>query len=177
LGRSERHGPAIEQQVEAFAGYLRTRLDRRRLAVPHLRETLAFEMAMQALPLLAGRAASAGVPAASDVLQLPAGPLAQGGTPPSPQAIPASQALRALRFTREPAALLARLDERRRPPYPDLAPGEFWLLLDARSGELRSSSLAPAVGRALARLHAGRRVAAGTAATLRELGLAATAAA
>jgi hypothetical protein len=161
----------FSSEVDAFAAYVRTRLDCRRLAVPYLRETLAFELAMHHLPLLLGGTAAAGVAAASDVLQPPDGPLRQGGTPQSPQSVPAPRALRALRFTREPAALLARLDERLRPPYPDLAPGEFWLLLDARSGELRSSSVAPAVGRAMARLHAGRPLAAVAAATLWKLGL------
>jgi hypothetical protein len=138
------HGTDLQfsSEVEAFAAYLRARLAGRRLAVPHLRETLAFEVAMQELPLLAGG--------------------------PAP-------ALRALRFTREPRALLARLDERRRPPYPDLAAGEFWLLLDARAGELRSSLLAPAAGRGLCRRQAGRPVSERAAATLARLGLAAAA--
>jgi hypothetical protein len=138
-------------EIRLFAAHLRAPTTCRRLGIPHLREILAYEVAMQELPLLASG--------------------------PGPAVLCAEDAatralLRALRFTREPGALLKRIDERQKPPYGDLPAGEFWLLLDARGEELRHARLPVDAGRTLARLCAGRRVGRRAMARLQELGLA-----
>jgi hypothetical protein len=127
-------------EVQCFAAHLRGRLASGALACPYLREVLELEVARQELPLLAGTEAGRAL------FVLIPHPL-----------------VRALAFDHEPSALLARLAERRPPPYDELPSGEFWLLIDARDGELRTLPLPARLGRALSALQRRQSLTAGAA--------------
>ncbi|HEV7519032.1 MAG TPA: hypothetical protein VGR07_22300, partial [Thermoanaerobaculia bacterium] len=124
----------FRREIEAFGRSLLGRWEAGEIPIPALPEVVAFELATHELQSLPRR----------DVLaRLEAEP---GAGPPRLHPL-----VRVLRFRYDPAALLSPLVAGE--PLPaDLPEGEFFLLLDARSDELTSSVLPPALGRALSGL-------------------------
>lgn len=116
-----------EQELRGFAEMLRGRLASGELENPVLGEVLEYELASFLLGLLP-----------------------PPGAEPAPQTGPARlhPRVRVVPFRHDPAALLRLLAARQPPPYA-LEAGEFYLLLDARSGERAASTVAPHLGRRL----------------------------
>jgi hypothetical protein len=124
----------FRREIEAFGRSLLGRWQAGEIPIPALPEVVAFELAAHELQSLPRR----------DVLaRLEAEP----GAGPSRL----HPLVRVLRFRYDPAALLPPLVAGE--PLPaDLSEGEFFLLLDARSDEMTSSALPPALGRVLSGL-------------------------
>jgi hypothetical protein len=76
------------------------------------------------------------------------------------------------RFTRDPAVVMAGLAERRAPPYPDAAPGDYAMLLDYRVRPRALGAVSPALADAFAALRAGGEIEPALADALLEMGIA-----
>ncbi|HEU0054503.1 MAG TPA: hypothetical protein VFQ39_15050, partial [Longimicrobium sp.] len=128
------------RELHRFGGWLRARLDDGMLAVPYLREVVAFELAVFDLGMASRKRLHARVAEAE--ARWPDGPFAL------------HPLTRLVRFRHDPAPLLDRLRARRPLPYDDLPEGEYYLLVDVRA-ERALHSLAPEWGRVLAALEDG----------------------
>lgn len=127
--------PRMDRETLRFGALLRARLASGEIREPALDEVLAFETA-------------------SLELQLPD----LDRDLPSAGPLRLHPRVRAVRFGRDPAALLERLAERAPPPY-TLEEGEFWLVIDAREETWALRVVPPAVGRIVSALEAGNPIA------------------
>ena len=124
----------FRREIEAFGRSLLGRWQAGEIPIPALPEVVAFELASHELQSLPRRGVETRL-------------AAEPGWGP----LRLHPRVRVLRFRYDPAALLPPLVAGA--PLPaDLPEGEFFLLLDARSDELTSSALPPALGRALSGL-------------------------
>jgi hypothetical protein len=141
----ERNAPT---EVRRFAAFVRRWLAGREPPVPPvLGEVLAWEMECYELAVLpTGQLLDETAAAAAR-----AGP----GSPLRPHPL-----VGVARFTVDPAYLLEALGQRRPPPYPDAATGEFALLVDYRVRPRALRVLPPPVAEAFVALREGREIAA-----------------
>jgi hypothetical protein len=134
----------FNEEVERFGAFLRRRIALGILSNPLLAEVLAYELAVNEfrfaarLEILAGLESAKAAAAGSTRLKLH--PL-----------------VRILSFSHEPYQLLELLEAQQRPPY-DLAPGEFWLLLDGRGEDCETKLIPAEIGRVLAAIEAGNEL-------------------
>lgn len=153
----ERNAPT---EVRRFHGYLRRWMDARAEPLPPVcGEVLAWEMACYELALLPTARLLREVAAAA------ARAGAGGALRPHPL-------VGVVRFGTEPAYLMQALTERRAPPYPDAATGDFRLLLDYRVQPRRLGTVSPALADAFEALAAGAPVEPRMADAMLELGIA-----
>lgn len=117
----------MRREAQRFAAFVRRALDVGRLASPYLREVVDFEMARYEVAMAPHPVLLAQVAEAAE--RWPDGPLV-----PHPL-------VRVASFSHDPDVLLSHVAYKRPPPYPDAAEGEFYLLLDARSGRFEQHPL------------------------------------
>jgi len=134
----------MRRESEHFAACVLRMIGEGRLEVPYLRETVEFELARYQVAVAPAGPLLAAVDEAA--ARWPEGPLAL-----HPLA-------RVAAFTHDPLPLLAHLAWKHPPPYDDVAEGEFYLLLDYRTGGLEQRPLDLSTGRML---HAGSGIDAG----------------
>jgi hypothetical protein len=131
----------FNEEVEKFGDFLRHRIELGGQRDPVLANVLEYELAVnkfrfcQRLEVLASLESAKAAAVKNNRLCLH--PL-----------------IRVLLFSHEPGRLLQLLSDRVSPPY-ELTQGEFWLLLDARSEELRTKVIPTDIGRLLAAIEAG----------------------
>jgi hypothetical protein len=131
------------REVPRFAGFLRDRLAAGGIDDPYLGEVLRFELAYFELGLLPRRQLTSETPAPEAV---------EPGTP-----LRLHPLVRIAPFAHEPEPLLTLLAQFRPRPYP-LAEGEFYLVIDGRTGARELGRATPEAGRLLLRIaHGGVR--------------------
>jgi len=131
----------FNEEVEMFGAFLRRRIALGILSNPLLAEVLAYELAVNEFRFAARLEILAAVESAKAT--------AAGST-----RIKLHPLVRILSFSREPYQLLELLEKQQRPPD-DLAPGEFWLLLDGRGEDFETRLIPSEIGRLLAEIGAG----------------------
>lgn len=150
----ERNAPT---EVRRFAAFVQRRAAEGTIAEPLVPQVLAWEMTVYELALLP-RLRTLAETAEAAARTAPGGPLRL------------HPLVGVSAFTREPAALLRAMWGRRRPPYDDIAHGEYHLLSDLR-GERRSFlPVDAATAAALAAVRDGAPIDAEMAAALIERG-------
>lgn len=127
-------------ETDRFADFLRLRVDSGELRSPYLLETVAFELAVNALRF------APRLRLLADLSSRCAG----GGWELNPL-------MRVVRFAHDPGVLLGQLAQDRVPP-PGLEEGDFYLQLDAGGAELALRAIDPLLGVKLAGLTPGTTV-------------------
>lgn len=149
----------VPGEMRRFAAFVRRRIDEGALTEPLLREVLDWEMETYEIALLPPERTLAAVADARA--------RARADAPLSPHPL-----VGVARFSREPFAVFRALEQKRKPPFDDAAPGEYHVLVDFRGPRRAFSLLDAGTAAALRSLRAGEALPPAAAAPLVDQGLA-----